>query len=280
MLRDLVEHATSDTRWIAIIDDDTFFPSFHQLSKALDEFDSSQPLYIGGLSEDLLSVEAYGLPAYGGAGVFLSVPLAQKLEPEIEYCLETFNDNQGDGLLFTCVTNLTQTPLSVIPALHQVDLMGDISGFYESGHLPLSTHHWKSWNFIPMAKMAKIADFCGGCFLQRWRFGTDTILSNGYSIAVYEHGTKHLDLNKIEGTWDDLEKFESSLGPIRDPVAKESKRSYYLLDTEKIGQRFRQIYVHRADGSQNHGSWSPWRWSDGSGKETRDEVVELWWELR
>ena len=277
IVRDLVQQATSGTRWVAVIDDDTFFPSLGALSKMLTDYNPARPFYIGGLSESFDAVSRHGYMAYGGAGVFLSLPLARELDPLIEECLESDNTPQGDAVLDHCIRRRTKTRLSVVSDLQQIDMRGDMTGFYESGRLPLSLHHWKSWHHVPIEKMAKITDLCGGCFLQRWRFGTDTILSNGYSLAVYQNGTAGLELSKMEGTWDNLDDFEWSIGPTRDKIGTKDKKLYLLIDTEQVGDRYRQVYIHRASGGSSRDRWHYWRWDDSN--DIMDEVVELWWEV-
>jgi len=51
----------SNTQWIVLIDDDTFFPSMHTLVNMLSGYDSKKLYYIGGLSEDWWSVARYGM---------------------------------------------------------------------------------------------------------------------------------------------------------------------------------------------------------------------------
>lgn len=270
MIRDLLRHSTPYTEWVAIIDDDTFFPSLYALSRALSQYDPKPPAYLGGLSESFNAVEKHGVMAYGGAGIFLTVPLLVQLDPLIDQCLSDGDVSQGDGLLRRCIYQNTETRFTMVPGLQQVDMMGDLSGFYESGLLPLSLHHWKSWHHVPVEKMAKVSYFCGSCFLQRWRLGSDTVWTNGYSIVVYEGGTEHLSLNEIEGTWDGANDFAWSLGPLRQRVDRGLKKSYLLMDSEQIGNSLRQLYVHRANREPNE--------SGQYASEARDEVIELWWE--
>ncbi|XMA10916.1 hypothetical protein WAI453_003707 [Rhynchosporium graminicola] len=45
--------------------------------------------------------------------------------------------------------------------------------------------------------MHHAAEICDSCFLQRWQFGRDTVLSNGSSIAHYPDG--HLTGKKQAG---------------------------------------------------------------------------------
>ncbi|KAK5991768.1 hypothetical protein PT974_07802 [Cladobotryum mycophilum] len=263
IVRDLVQHATPNTQWVAIIDDDTFFPSPYSIAKLLDEHDSDAPVYIGGLSEDKAAVDFHGFMAFGGAGIFMSMPLVKQLEPKIEECLEEITVREGDGLLGNCIYNKTDTELTAMSGLHQFDMAGDLGGFYESGRFPLSLHHWKSWHQAPVDRMAKVVDFCGGCFLQRWRFGPDTVFTNGYSIAVFEDGISHDELKRTEGTWDRADAFEATLGPLRDKTEDGRKKSYVLVGSERVGENLRQIYVCKATGD---------------GGEMMDEVVEVWWE--
>ncbi|CAM1511998.1 Fc.00g095110.m01.CDS01 [Cosmosporella sp. VM-42] len=200
VLRDLLWHSTPETKWVGIIDDDTFFPSLYPLSQTLEKYDHTKNAYLGALSENFDQVKHHGFMAFGGAGIFLSMPLVRKLEPHIEQCLNEYGVPQGDGLLKYCIYSKTKAKLSMIPGLHQLDMNGDMGGFYESRGLPLSLHHWKSWHKAPVDMMGKVLEFCGGCFLQRFRFGSDTVLTNGYSIAMYQGGTGNLDFDRIEGT--------------------------------------------------------------------------------
>lgn len=264
IIHDMIRHMKPETKWFGIIDDDTFFPSLYPLAEVLAQQNHSIPQYFGGLSDSMHNVQENGLMAYGGAGAFLSVPLAQQLEPHIEDCLVQSNSNQGDALLKFCIYSHTETRLMLLPGLNQLDMLGDASGFYESGRSPLSLHHWKSWHRAPVDQMAKSVDMCGSCFLQRWRFGKDTVLSNGYSVAVYDGGIGMDDLGATEGTFDDPDRFEWSYGPLRPKVDAAKKKAFILADAEKIDGKLRQVYVKRGGGRPRE----------------NDEVLELWWEKK
>ena len=164
-----------------------------------------------------------------------------------------------------CVYRYSRTKLTHIPELHQFDLGGDVSGIYESGRLPLSLHHWKHgwWDerdgpAFPMVAMHLISDICGDCFLQRWQFKGDMILSNGYSIATYPTGVLRnfepgMDLSKVEKTWSPMRAVDDSVnrgtdhdvGPDR-PMLKldEEKIQYRFLDAVKVDGGIRQFYHH------------------------------------
>lgn len=266
-LRPTTEAIRPETRWVGILDDDTFFPSLYALSAKFSEFDHTKELWLGQLSEDFYSVRSWGFFAYGGAGAFLSVPLAKKLEPFQEQCLEEAVLPSGDGMLRDCVYYHSKTKLTLVPGLHQQDMRGDLSGFFEAGLKPLSLHHWKSWYEEPVPKIAQITRVCGDCFLQRYQFDDDTLFSNGYSIALYRKGVEGLNLDWMEATWNQHgPEFDFSIGPLRPALKAHEKRSYRLKDTEWLEDgRFRQFYVYKADSKNTLGN------------EGKDEVVELLW---
>lgn len=268
LIRDLLARATSQTRWLGVLDDDTFFPALHPLDEALSRYDHKRPTWLGALSDNFEHVKIWGFMAFGGAGVFLSPPLARQLEPVLESCIRDADAGTGDGILRDCVWAHSRARLTVVPGLNQHDLLADASGFYESGVAPLSVHHWKSWYREDVVAQAAVGRVCGGCYLQRWRFGADTVLANGYSVTVYDGGLDGVDLERMEATWVmDGQKngpgfdFNFSYGPLR-PKMGDRKKSYRLKDvgTTAAGG-FRQIYVYKS--KENGG---------------RDEVVELVWE--
>lgn len=264
LIRNLLDVATEKTKWLGILDDDTFFPSMYPLDQELRKHDHKKSLWLGALSDSFSSVKNWGYMAYGGAGVFLSKPLAQEMNPHLKECMDEATVDTGDGFLRDCIYTRTHAKLTQVPGLHQHDTRGDMSGFFESGVRPLSVHHWRSWYEAPMPAMASVTGICGDCFLGRHRFAEDTLLANGYSITQYPEGLHKIDLDRMEGTWRNPGRdFDFSYGPLRDRLSPEQKKSYRLLDAEvtKSGA-FRQIYVYK--GNEEEGE--------------SDEVVELLWE--
>ncbi|KAF4997411.1 hypothetical protein FDECE_12089 [Fusarium decemcellulare] len=281
IVRDLLGHSTPETQWTAIVDDDTFFPSLYPISQILGKYDYKLPTYVGGLSENYDAVKHHGYMGFGGAGIFLSPALLRELDQHLEECLTADHVPQGDGLLKQCIYSKTKTKLTIVKGLHQLDMGGDMSGFYESGRLPMSLHHWKSWHQAPVDKMVQVSEFCGSCFLQRFTFGSDTVLTNGYSIVEYSAGLESVDLNKMEGSWEGAAGFDWSLAPMRSKMDRRLKKSYRLVDSEKVGKNLRQIYIHRVEddipgpGEKSGDAGNP----PPKIEEMKDEVVELWWEL-
>ena len=259
-----------ETQWVSLIDDDTFFPSMPALLSMLGKYDPKDPYYVGSLSEDWWAVAHYGYMGFGGAGLFLSVPLAEALEPHAEDCKNDLRSSAGDVTVMDCIYTYTNTKLTHVTDLHQADMHGDLSGFYESGRLHLSLHHWKegsvSGKGYPMDLMHQVADVCGECFLQRWQFADNMVLANGFSIAEYPKGhlkskqENSVDMSRMEETWNREMNVIHSLGPSRERlVLEEEKLQYILLDSVLTRGGVSQLYFHRGV----------------SGK--TDMVLELFW---
>ncbi|KAL9610974.1 MAG: hypothetical protein Q9167_004351 [Letrouitia subvulpina] len=251
----------NNTEWFILMDDDTFFPSMTSLVAMLHKYDAAQQYYVGGLSEMWWSVARYGYMAFGGAGIFLSRALAETIDGVYETCQgEMHKAAGGDERVMRCVYEHTEIKLTNEPGLHQMDIGGDYSGIYESGRMLLSLHHWKG--VYPVDLMNLVADICGDCVFQRWLFSHDTVLSNGFSIAIYPKGeqAEGLDFYKAEETWTSSTVEESvnpgtahSLSPARPKLAlDEEKIQYKLLESAIVGDVVRQSYVHRGkDGEMD-----------------------------
>ena len=267
----------ADTRWVTLIDDDTFFPSMHDLLDTLAKYDATKPQYIGALSEDWWAVNRYGLMGFGGAGIMLSVPMAKIIDDHTDECKENLRTTAGDISVMDCIYHFSSTKLTHIPELHQVDMHGDLSGFYESGQKILSLHHWKEGSAagykLEMEKMHLVADICDSCFLQRWQFPHEVVLSNGFSVCEYPQGhisgrkpggvlgtgidigsiheVEKIDLQRMEETWADEINVLHSLAPARPKLDGNAKLSYKLLDSMLVdsdldngrkGTVVRQVY--------------------------------------
>ncbi|MCJ1224829.1 hypothetical protein MMC12_001475 [Toensbergia leucococca] len=259
----LYEHRQEDTRWAGLVDDDTFFLSMSQLVSRLADHNHEEEKYIGGLSEDFLQLAGWGFMAYGGAGVFISMPLLAKINTVYPEC--NSHSMNGDGRLAQCIYHHTTTKLTWEPDLHQMNLHGDPAGFYESGRQqPLSIHHWKSWSHIDVAKLSTVSSICGdACLLKRWRFSDSWFLINGYSFIRYAEEPP-LD-GSMEQTWDDYEgatadSYAHSLAPLR--ARDWMKLTYRLEDVTETRGEVRQFYVLRA----GHGA--------------EDGVIEVSWTRR
>lgn len=275
-------------KFLVMCDDDTFYPSMHSLLNELSQYDHKKDLYLGTLSEDTNNIARHGSQAFGGAGVFFSLSLAKKVADKFDHCSteEKIDESdtgwgpQGDILLRKCIYENTETTLTLMRDLHQLDIQGDPAGFYEAGLHPLSLHHFKGgmWHKARPYEGAQIVHACGeDCFLQRFQTADDFIISNGFSIAYYPHGID-FNLHQMEKTFtaapDDYGwNLDFMLGPQRKnllwtgrKVAWELVESYVQHDGS-----VKQTYIRKADD---------YRWTygkDGNRMFDKDGVMELIW---
>ena len=258
MVKVMYENRNSDTQWLSTIDDDTFFPSMSGLVKMLGKYDPEKPHYVGGLSEIWWAVSHYGMMGFGGAGVFLSLAMGGILHENYQACKETSHTSAGDIRIMECIQATTNVKLSNERDLHQIDVFKDLSGLLESGNQLLSLHHWKpgasTKDGEDLPTMHMVADVCQECFLQRWWFNGDLLLTNGYSVSVYPKGDlKKANLEYMEETWDPVTQVDfsnnhgtdHSLGPTRPALELNvQKIQYKLVASSPVDGGVRQAYLH------------------------------------
>ena len=274
-------------KWIVTCDDDTFFPFMHELVNRFHQFDANKPMYVGTFSEDVSNIERHGSQAFGGAGVFLSMPAAKQVTESYNSCrseakIEEANSGwgaQGDILLRNCIYDNSDTKLTLLNDLWQLDLFGDPSGFYESGIKPLSLHHYRGggWHLALPSQYAKVASVCGeDCTLQRFQTADNFIISNGFSVAYYPKGI-NFDVNQFERTFrppgeDTGWNLDFALGPQRPSLTQTGRKMSWDLQEANFQEdgSLSQIYVRKHDD---------WRWKnpDGSAMSDYDGVIELVW---
>ncbi|KAH7347649.1 hypothetical protein B0T11DRAFT_308362 [Plectosphaerella cucumerina] len=282
----LYRHKEATTKkWLVLCDDDTFFPSPVGLTEHFRRYDPSKPMYIGTLSEDAIAVQIHGSQAFGGAGVFITLPLAQTITRILSTCktdekIRESNSGwgpQGDILLRKCIYENTDVRLTQVHDLWQLDLMGDASGFYEGGLRPLSVHHYRhSWHTAYPAHAAKVAHTCGeDCVFQRFFTADGFVVSNGYSVAQYPGGID-FDLDQIEGTWDATNdpgswRFDLMLLPQRPSLTRTGRKLAWAMVEARNGPdgSVTQLYVRRKDDGRWMEERKPMRETDG--------VIELVW---
>jgi len=277
----LYNHEDSPTKkWLVLCDDDTYFPAMHSMIARFKKYDHNKPLYIGTLSEDIGAIERHGSQAFGGAGVFISRPLAKMITNIHSSCRTKTkikeSDSgwgpQGDILLRKCIYENTNVRLTQLWNLWQLDLYGDPAGFYEGGIKPYSVHHFKGggWHYAYPFQTTKIAHACGeDCPYQRFVTADNFIISNGFSVAQYPQGID-FDLEQFEGTffaapenrgWN----LDFMYGPQRPSLLKTGK---------KIAWELRESH-NKEDGSVLQVD-ERWRKNDKPLKE-KDGVIELVW---
>lgn len=274
-------------KWLVICDDDTFFPSVQGLIERLEKYDHTFPMYIGTFSEDVFNIARHGPQAFGGAGVFLSVPMAEMIDESYEDCkteekIREANSGwgpQGDIILRRCIEDNTETKLTLLNDLWQLDMYGDPSGFYESGIKPLSVHHYRGgpWHIAHPLYYTQVAHYCGeDCTLQRFQTADDFIISNGFSVAHYPEGID-FDVHQFERTFapapeDKGWNYDFIMGPQRPSLAKTGRKlSWDLQEATTLEDgSVSQVYLRK------HSDWR-WKKEDGSPMSEMDGIVELVW---
>jgi hypothetical protein len=255
LLAVLHDHASPTTKWTCIMDDDTYFFSMARVLAMLAKYDHTQPYYIGGLTENKDGIDRIGILGFGGAGVFLSLPLLKQLRPYNERCI-ALPDDAGDIRVRHCIHEFSLTKFTWEHYLFQMDLHGDVTGFYEAARTrPVSTHHWHSWHFHDMAKVGAVGDVCGNeCVLQKYTLRDGYMLTNGFSIVKYSW-TEEEDAQFIDGTmehtwaetiWVKPNSWNYTLVPLR---PKDPDKIQYVI--EKVDEDEREMtvyYVRRRKG--------------------------------
>jgi hypothetical protein len=277
--------SAKETRWLVLCDDDTFFPRMHGLIEKMASLDHTQPLYVGTLSEDANNIARHGSQAFGGAGVFLSLPMAAKITKVYDSCK---SDNkiaesdsgwgaQGDILLRKCIYDNTDIRLTTLWDLWQMDITGDPAGFYESGIRPLSLHHYRGgmWHTAYPVEYTKLAHICGeDCVFQRFQTSDNFILST-FSIAHYPRGVD-FNTNQMERTFAALPddhgwNLDYMFGPQRPSLAGTGRKIAWELREATVNgdKSVTQVYVRKQNDA---------RWMDGEDRITSlDGLVELVW---
>lgn len=273
-------------KWLVTCDDDTFFPNMHGMIDKFNTFDHTMPMYVGTLSEDVGALERHGSQAFGGAGVFLSLPMAEKITDMFEYCksdekiLESDSGwgPQGDILLRKCIYENTETRLTQVWDLWQLDFFGHPSGFYEWGIKPFSLHHYRGggWHTARPGQMTKIAHTCGeDCSMQRFQTEDDFIIS-GYSVAHYPEGIT-FDTSQIEATlWAAPENkgwnLDYMFGSQRPSLVKTGRKIAWEMQESDIRPdgSVLQTYTRKKDDER-------WVNPDQTPMSNIDGVIELVW---
>ncbi|CAN8096156.1 unnamed protein product [Discula destructiva] len=259
LLAEMHRVMTDKTKWAVLMDDDTFFFDLDVVNARLNKYDHRREWYVGALSENKWNLNNGGLFAVGGAGVFLSRALLDAMAPHAGTCFPKGEATQlgGDMLVGECVHRWTTTKLTLEHGLHQLDLHGDTSGFYEAvREQPVSVHHWKSWHHVDMPTVGAVARKCGrACVLQNFRFQDGWQMSNGFSIVRYAYNGTYLASQHplaMERTWENTiwdveDSWKYSLEPLKE---RDEGKEQFLNEKTDVAEdgTVTLYYVRRVDG--------------------------------
>ncbi|KAI2621121.1 glycosyltransferase family 31 protein [Hypoxylon sp. NC1633] len=207
--KDELQSEGREKRFIALVDDDVFFPSLGRVLARLGKFDARKKVYVGMPSERSdWTVENNVTLTYGGGVVLFSPPMIDAISqlPCINRTASqgsslSYGESTGqwDETLYSCITEHTDENLHILPSLYVPgdDLYGLRTG-YEGGVQPLVLHHYKHRHRFEAGKAHAVTSLCGeDCFLQRFFFRDDGwVLVNGHSVSQYPDGVDVLPLSK------------------------------------------------------------------------------------
>jgi hypothetical protein len=192
--------------FLALVDDDVFFPSMAKLLERLRKFNPKKEYYLGAPSErsDWL-VENNATLTYGGGAIFMTTSMAETASDLA--CLSSsdvdLSGDQWDMHLYNCVSQNTKIELQVLPSFYnplEDELYGEqgvIHEGYSGGDQAFTLHHYRNFHRFEAGKGHLVTSICGeDCFLQRFRFKDNWILVNGYTITHYPEGVDALPLTK------------------------------------------------------------------------------------
>ncbi|XP_039032798.1 uncharacterized protein LOC120167994 isoform X2 [Hibiscus syriacus] len=213
-------------RWFVMADDDTLF-FVDNLVEVLGKYDHTKHYYVGMYSESVISNFLFAFDmAYGGAGYALSYSLVEQLAPLMNDCLERYPfSHTSDSLTSSCLFDLGIS-LTLERGVHQVDLLGDISGML-SAHpqSPIITlHHFDNIDpiFPNKNRTDAVKHLMQAAKVDESRLAQQTIcydkqknwsisVSWGYSVHIYEkyHPSKYSE--ETPGDISSLEEWSSSI---------------------------------------------------------------------
>lgn len=299
-------------KFLALIDDDVFFPALGTLLGKLDKLNAKQNAYIGMPSERAdWTVENNITMTYGGAAVFFTVPMPDKLAQlpcfkqadngqEVGGELKPRESAYWDEHFYNCISQHTEDNLYVLPSFYvpEDDYYGLRTGF-EGGVQPIALHHYRHRHRFEPWKAHMITSLCGeACFLQRFWFKDSWVLVNGHTISHYPDGVEVVPLKKssqlvAQQSRETQRKVEIAKRLVVDPVEGREgrkvvswtgvKQTWRLLDarvTEK-GEVW-QAYIKRRGSPVSYGDEDD-RMPDDTvhkqeGPSDVDSIIVLIWE--
>ncbi|UJR08690.1 hypothetical protein I4U23_012948 [Adineta vaga] len=207
-------------QWFAVGDDDTIW-FIDNLLDTLRQYDSSQNIYLGNISDRKRQIIYHGsFFAYGGGGILLSRPLTLLYSKHIHksnYFLNT-KAYGGDGMIGKYIADILKVNLTGNIHFLQMDHFGDMTGYLESGIDGfVSFHHMYSlWQPFPnnfkndINKTMHILKIGYNTFernfLKRYvrfnrKLNQTFLLTLGYSFSIFNRILSITELDQVENTW-------------------------------------------------------------------------------
>lgn len=186
-----------------------------------------------------------------------------------EDCLNRYGSAfGGDAMITHCAALVMavepERALQVEDTLHQLDIRGDGTGWFQSGFHVVSMHHWASWfTLFPPWHESGVGDLRKGVLLvgkaaravggdnwmRRYVFdGGKVVVSLGYSVVIHATPVEHKELaasvrlclqficalahaSRQEHTWWEFETFHPTRPGLEEAL---HKRTYYLTGVRRL----------------------------------------------
>jgi hypothetical protein len=236
-------------QWFAIGDDDTIW-FINNLLKTLEQYNSSKLFYLGNISDRNETIKHHGsYYAYGGGGILLSRPLASLFAARNQQCKQFRDMYGGDEMIGKCITRLLNVNLTINKNFYQMDHVGDIYGYLQSGiHGLVSLHHMFSfWDPFPeehtqtekettdIIELAyKTFDyyFLKTYFKINYQTNQTLLWTIGYSFTLFNRILSSEELSQVERTWCCSQMVERTTRP---------------KENNKINWYFKRLTIHHLE---------------------------------
>ncbi|KAM0258094.1 hypothetical protein ACHAQJ_003999 [Trichoderma viride] len=180
-------------RWFALVEDDVFFPDIAYLQDRLAPYKTDEEIYIGLPSEqdDWETMRGDTITTYGGGAVFLTHSALNTLSkiscfdmPELR---DRFHAKRWDVLLKDCFIRNTDLNMYVLPGFHNPDNKAENLEVdaYETGVRPLVLHGGVDRHGMDVNMAHLVKNVCDACFMQRYAFRDNWVLTVGVSISQH-----------------------------------------------------------------------------------------------
>lgn len=206
--------------------------------------------------------------AFGGAGMMVSAPLADKMYGIWDSCFEQYRFIfGGDEMVTRCAAQASgktkDTVMTEELGLHQFDIPGDTTGVLQGGIPMLNLHHYIGgfWvhlfgygtyksEFDQIRVVKQAAEFLGGDnMFRRLVFGDGQwLVTLGYSVTLFDTPIRKINTQRMEHTW--YEGYNLHSYKDRDPVqerrdggGKPVKQTFYLDDV-RVKNRHEATFVY------------------------------------
>lgn len=292
---------SGEKQYLALVDDDVFFPDMTHLVERLKKYNPEEEYYIGAPSERADWVaDPDQTVTFGGGAVFLTPPALTAISKlPCMKSQESKNPLQGyisqwDHLLYNCVTSESNLTMHVLPSFYlpSDEIYGHYFFNYDLGIAPLALHQSRNRHLLDPGKATALHPHLNpATFLQRYRFADDWVLVNGHTLSHYPDGQGTAFLGSDAVSSPDFEARAAATLPLNSNLAvdDEGRDPHNWSVTTWSGSRRIWKFIDSRSDASNGEVWQayvrrrgePGEYTDNRRNEDKagtDYVVVLIWE--